>query len=62
MQQIQNSVVFEGPIGSKNLALDAQGEQTDFIWNVSCKMTKADSLLGVSLLLLWTVETRDSRK
>lgn len=25
-QQIQDSVVFEGPCGSKNLALDAQGE------------------------------------
>lgn len=25
MQQIQDSVVFEGPDGSKNLALDSQG-------------------------------------
>ncbi|MEQ2216550.1 hypothetical protein XENOCAPTIV_017993, partial [Xenoophorus captivus] len=34
MQQIQNSVVFEGPSGSKNLALDSQAESLDEVKEV----------------------------
>lgn len=31
VQQIQESEVFEGPRGSKNLALDSRGTRPDFI-------------------------------
>lgn len=31
VQQIQDSVVFEGPDGSKNLALNSQGTNHSFI-------------------------------
>ncbi|XP_027891548.1 G2/M phase-specific E3 ubiquitin-protein ligase isoform X1 [Xiphophorus couchianus] len=34
MQQIQNSVVFEGPIGSKNLALDTQALREDLYFDI----------------------------
>uniref|UniRef100_A0A8C7YZF6 G2/M-phase specific E3 ubiquitin protein ligase n=1 Tax=Oryzias sinensis TaxID=183150 RepID=A0A8C7YZF6_9TELE len=35
-QQIQDSVVFEGPCGSKNLALDAQALRDDLYFDVGC--------------------------
>uniref|UniRef100_A0A3B3XQ75 HECT domain-containing protein n=1 Tax=Poecilia mexicana TaxID=48701 RepID=A0A3B3XQ75_9TELE len=34
MQQIQNSVVFEGPSGSKNLALDSQALREDLYFDI----------------------------
>ncbi|KAM4723343.1 G2/M phase-specific E3 ubiquitin-protein ligase isoform 2-T2 [Anableps anableps] len=34
MQQIQNSVVFEGPNGSKNLALDSQALREDLYFDI----------------------------
>ncbi|KAK9534120.1 hypothetical protein VZT92_009189 [Zoarces viviparus] len=36
VQQIQNSVVFEGPDGSKNLALDSQAVREDLYFDVGC--------------------------
>ncbi|RVE57674.1 hypothetical protein OJAV_G00218330 [Oryzias javanicus] len=35
-QQIQDSAVFEGPCGSKNLALDAQALRDDLYFDVGC--------------------------
>ncbi|XP_028994917.1 G2/M phase-specific E3 ubiquitin-protein ligase [Betta splendens] len=43
MQQIQDSVVFEGPEGSKNLALDSQALRDDMYFDVGC-------LLALSLV------------
>ncbi|KAM9341595.1 G2/M phase-specific E3 ubiquitin-protein ligase [Symphorus nematophorus] len=43
MQQIQDSVVFEGPEGSKNLALDSQALRDDLYFDVGC-------LLALSLV------------
>ncbi|XP_026194631.1 G2/M phase-specific E3 ubiquitin-protein ligase isoform X2 [Anabas testudineus] len=43
MQQIQDSVVFEGPDGSKNLALDSQALREDLYFDVGC-------LLALSLV------------
>ncbi|KAM9708988.1 G2/M phase-specific E3 ubiquitin-protein ligase [Menidia menidia] len=43
MQQIQESVVFEGPCGSKNLALDSQALREDLYFDVGC-------LLALSLV------------
>uniref|UniRef100_A0A8C9ZI71 G2/M-phase specific E3 ubiquitin protein ligase n=1 Tax=Sander lucioperca TaxID=283035 RepID=A0A8C9ZI71_SANLU len=36
VQQIQDSVVFEGPDGSKNLALDSQALRDDLYFDVGC--------------------------
>ncbi|XP_039641028.1 G2/M phase-specific E3 ubiquitin-protein ligase [Perca fluviatilis] len=36
VQQIQDSVVFEGPDGSKNLALDSQAVRDDLYFDVGC--------------------------
>ncbi|XP_068593332.1 G2/M phase-specific E3 ubiquitin-protein ligase [Cebidichthys violaceus] len=36
VQQIQDSVVFEGPDGSKNLALDSQALREDLYFDVGC--------------------------
>ncbi|XP_035467377.1 G2/M phase-specific E3 ubiquitin-protein ligase isoform X2 [Scophthalmus maximus] len=43
VQQIQDSVVFEGPDGSKNLALDSQALREDLYFDVGC-------LLALSLV------------
>ncbi|XP_035529471.1 G2/M phase-specific E3 ubiquitin-protein ligase [Morone saxatilis] len=43
VQQIQDSVVFEGPEGSKNLALDSQALREDLYFDVGC-------LLALSLV------------
>ncbi|GLD71860.1 G2/M phase-specific E3 ubiquitin-protein ligase [Lates japonicus] len=43
VQQIQDSVVFEGPEGSKNLALDSQALRDDLYFDVGC-------LLALSLV------------
>uniref|UniRef100_A0A8C4H7H2 G2/M-phase specific E3 ubiquitin protein ligase n=1 Tax=Dicentrarchus labrax TaxID=13489 RepID=A0A8C4H7H2_DICLA len=43
LQQIQDSVVFEGPEGSKNLALDSQALREDLYFDVGC-------LLALSLV------------
>ncbi|XP_042243967.1 G2/M phase-specific E3 ubiquitin-protein ligase [Thunnus maccoyii] len=43
VQQIQDSVVFEGPDGSKNLALDSQALREDVYFDVGC-------LLAISLV------------
>lgn len=36
VQQIEDSVLFEGPGGSKNLALDSQGINQYYIVAISC--------------------------
>ncbi|XP_076604161.1 G2/M phase-specific E3 ubiquitin-protein ligase [Chaetodon auriga] len=43
MQQIQESVVFEGPDGSRNLALDSQALREDLYFDIGC-------LLALSLV------------
>ncbi|XP_061599505.1 G2/M phase-specific E3 ubiquitin-protein ligase [Cololabis saira] len=43
MQQIQDSVVFEGPCASKNLALDSQALREDLYFDIGC-------LLALSLV------------
>ncbi|XP_072221279.1 G2/M phase-specific E3 ubiquitin-protein ligase [Leuresthes tenuis] len=43
MQQIQDSVAFEGPYGSKNLALDSQALRDDLYFDLGC-------LLALSLV------------
>ncbi|XP_042356642.1 G2/M phase-specific E3 ubiquitin-protein ligase [Plectropomus leopardus] len=43
VQQIQDSVVFEGPDGSKNMALDSQALRDDLYFDVGC-------LLALSLV------------
>ncbi|XP_011618350.2 G2/M phase-specific E3 ubiquitin-protein ligase isoform X1 [Takifugu rubripes] len=41
MQQIQDSEVFEGPDGSKNLALDSQALRDDLYFDVGCLLALA---------------------
>ncbi|XP_034721495.1 G2/M phase-specific E3 ubiquitin-protein ligase-like, partial [Etheostoma cragini] len=39
VQQIQDSAVFEGPDGSKNLALDSQALREDLYYDVGCLLS-----------------------